>query len=102
LINFIARHLACCFNRRVGPVKVFLDSLLNLLFQGCLQVKSSEGRKELAMQTLDFLFLQLQLSLHIRERGFYLLKVFCSFGVRGIQAFVLPLFFSVKVLQAKD
>ena len=45
LINFIACYLARCFNGTVGPVQLFLDTLLNLLFQGCLPVISSKAVK---------------------------------------------------------
>jgi hypothetical protein len=48
-------------------------------------------------QTLYFLFLKLQLSLHVRERGLNLLEVLVRFGVCDIKIFMLPLFFSVKV-----
>ena len=102
LINFVARHLACCFDGKIGPIKVFLDSLLDLLFQGCLPVISSQAAKKRVLQTLNFLFLQLQLGLHVGEGGFYLLKDLCSFGVGDIEVFVLPLFLSVKVSRPQD
>jgi len=45
---------------------------------------------------LYFLLLQLQLSLHVRKRGFNLLKVLIRFTVRDIKIFMLPLFLSVE------
>jgi len=48
-------------------------------------------------RTWYFLFLQLQLSLHVRERGLNLLEVLVRFGVCSIEVFMLPLFLSVGI-----
>ena len=47
-------------------------------------------------RTLHFLFLQLQLGLHVLERGLDLLKVFVRFRVCDVKTLMLPLLFSVK------
>jgi len=53
-------------------------------------------------RTLHFLFLQLQLSLHVRECGLNLLEILVRFGVCGIEIFMLPLLLSVGVSQTGD
>ena len=45
---------------------------------------------------MDFLFLQLQLSLHVGERSLCQLKVLGGIRVSSIKAFVLSFFFSVE------
>jgi len=52
--------------------------------------------------TLYFLFLQFQLSLHVRECSFNLLEVLVRFCVYGIDIFMLPVLLSVGVSWTRD
>ena len=98
LVDLVARHLTRRLHGTVWSIKLLLDSLLNLLFQDCSKLLGlSRGTRGGAMRrTLHFLFLQLQLGLHVRECGLDLLKVLVRFRVCDVKTLMLPLLFSVK------